>query len=212
MDIGGTSDQFNFASQECGCRRSHRRPRQQACKTPTRLPVGQKPVLCFAMIQLPELPMSAWFHRRGKVSNSNSAAAAAPALLARKSRGFRLPFGSKWSVPATCSADITALDGHKLGASRQHTQTILMSGTALAGLGTTAHNNSALNHCTLTNVSVPATTFGIYRQYWTNLSQSVGDSLDALTNTTDNPNWPNRSGHRQHAHIYNFRKPKLTPG
>jgi hypothetical protein len=32
--------------------------------------------------------------------------------------------------------------------------------------------------------------FGVYRLMWTGLDASVGDTLDALTNTTYNPNWP----------------------
>jgi hypothetical protein len=33
--------------------------------------------------------------------------------------------------------------------------------------------------------------FGVYRQLWTGLSSTPGNSLAALTNTTYNPNWPN---------------------
>ncbi|HEV7927356.1 MAG TPA: lamin tail domain-containing protein, partial [Verrucomicrobiae bacterium] len=71
------------------------------------------------------------------------------------------------------------------------TATIEMAGPALAGLAVCAHNNSALNASTFTNVSLSSTTFGIYRERWTNLSSSVGNTLAALTNTSDNPNWPN---------------------
>ncbi len=69
--------------------------------------------------------------------------------------------------------------------------TIEMAGPALAGLAVTAHNNGALNTSTFTNVSLTPPAFGIYRELWTNLSSSVGNTLAALTNTTDNPNWPN---------------------
>src|SRR5579859_2553242 len=34
-------------------------------------------------------------------------------------------------------------------------------------------------------------TFGVYREQWTNLNSSLGNTLAALTNTTYNPNWPN---------------------
>src|SRR5437868_10707383 len=36
----------------------------------------------------------------------------------------------------------------------------------------------------------PPNTFGVYRELWTNLDPSPGNTLDALTNTTWNPNWP----------------------
>jgi hypothetical protein len=68
--------------------------------------------------------------------------------------------------------------------------TIEMNGSVLAGLAVSAHNNAALNTSTFTNVSLTLPTFGIYRELWTNLSSSVGNTLAALTNTTDNPNWP----------------------
>ncbi len=44
------------------------------------------------------------------------------------------------------------------------TATIEMTGTGPAGLAVTAHNNAALNTSTFTNVSMPSTTFGIYRR------------------------------------------------
>ena len=37
----------------------------------------------------------------------------------------------------------------------------------------------------------PPPTFGVYRELWTNLNFSAGNSLDPLTNTALNPNWPN---------------------
>ncbi|HEX4121550.1 MAG TPA: lamin tail domain-containing protein, partial [Verrucomicrobiae bacterium] len=71
------------------------------------------------------------------------------------------------------------------------TETIPLNGPLLAGLCVTAHNNSDLNTSTFSNVSLTSAALGVYRQLWTNLSSSVGDTLAALTNTTDNPNWPN---------------------
>ncbi len=71
------------------------------------------------------------------------------------------------------------------------TTTIEMNGAVLAGLAVSAHNNAALNTSTFTNVSLTPPTFGIYRELWTNLNSSVGNTLAALTNTTDNPGWPN---------------------
>ncbi len=77
-------------------------------------------------------------------------------------------------------------------------QTITMiSSSPLVGLCVTAHNDSSLNTATFANVSLsyqappPPPTFGVYRQLWSNLSSAVGNTLDALTNTANNPNWPN---------------------
>ncbi len=80
-------------------------------------------------------------------------------------------------------------------------QTITMNSTLpLVGLCVTAHNNGYLNTSTFANVSLsyqapppppPPPTFGVYRQLWTGLSSAVGNTLAALTNVTDNPNWPN---------------------
>lgn len=68
---------------------------------------------------------------------------------------------------------------------------ILMSGTVQAGLAVTAHNDGALNSASFTNVSFTTSTWGVYRQLWTNLSSSIGNTLTVLTNTSYNPNWPN---------------------
>ncbi|SPE59588.1 exported hypothetical protein [Verrucomicrobia bacterium] len=68
---------------------------------------------------------------------------------------------------------------------------LLLNGPLLAGLAVTAHNNSALNTATFTNVSLTSQTFGVYREMWTNLNSSLGDTLVALTNSTYNTNWPN---------------------
>src|SRR5882672_1215197 len=38
---------------------------------------------------------------------------------------------------------------------------------------------------------IPPPTFGVYRELWTNLDFSAGNSLGPLTNTALNPNWPN---------------------
>ncbi len=66
-----------------------------------------------------------------------------------------------------------------------------MNGNILAGLAVTAHNNSALNTATFTNVTIVPQIFGVYRELWTNLSTANGSSLIVLTNTSYNPNWPN---------------------
>jgi len=41
------------------------------------------------------------------------------------------------------------------------------------------------------NSTLPQQGFGVYRQLWINLNSSLGGSLTALTNTANNPNWPN---------------------
>ncbi|HXR03405.1 MAG TPA: lamin tail domain-containing protein, partial [Verrucomicrobiae bacterium] len=72
-------------------------------------------------------------------------------------------------------------------------QQVILNSTVMAGLDVTAHNNSALNTATFTSLSlsnVPPPIFGVYRQLWTNLNSSVGNTLAALTNTSYNPNWP----------------------
>ena len=72
-------------------------------------------------------------------------------------------------------------------------QPVTLNGTVMAGLDVTAHNNSALNTATFTSLSVsnvPPQIFGVYRQMWTNLNSTIGNTLAMLTNTTYNPNWP----------------------
>ena len=75
-------------------------------------------------------------------------------------------------------------------------QTVAMNGTVMAGLDVTAHNNSALNTATFTNFSLfsqaatPPPVFGVYRERWSNLDSSLGNTLMELTNTDYNPNWP----------------------
>jgi hypothetical protein len=75
-------------------------------------------------------------------------------------------------------------------------QIIPMNNTPLAGLAVTAHNDTLLATATFANVTIsnapppPSVVFGIYRELWTGLDSSLGNTLTALTNTTDNPNWP----------------------
>jgi hypothetical protein len=75
-------------------------------------------------------------------------------------------------------------------------QLIPMSSAPLAGLCVTAHNDALLNTSTFTSVTVsnvpppPPPVFGVYRELWDNLDPSIGNTLDALTNTAYNPNWP----------------------
>ena len=69
------------------------------------------------------------------------------------------------------------------------TEPIVLNGPILAGLCVTAHNNSLLNAATFSNVFVSPPTFGVYRELWTNLNSNIG-GLAVLTNTADNPAWP----------------------
>ena len=81
------------------------------------------------------------------------------------------------------------------------TQQVYLNGSVQAGLAVTAHNNSALNTATFTNVSLSPQAFGVYRQFWTNLTTSLGNTLAALTNTAYNSYWPNNPT-AAYTHIY----------
>ena len=76
-------------------------------------------------------------------------------------------------------------------------QVVPMSSQPLAGLAVTAHNNSLLCQATFSSVTIsnvpppPPPALGVYRQLWTGLTESLGNTLTVLTNTTYNPNWPN---------------------
>jgi len=91
------------------------------------------------------------------------------------------------------------------------TQQVLMNGSVLAGLDVTAHNNSALNTATFTNVSLSPQIFGVYRQLWTNLNSNLGGSLAALTNVANNPNWPNNPA-AAFTHVFTNFETELNTG
>jgi len=91
------------------------------------------------------------------------------------------------------------------------TQQVFMNGPVLAGLAVTAHNNSALNTATFTNVSLSSQIFGVYRQLWTNLNSNLGGSLTALTNVANNPNWPN-SPAATYTHVFTNFETELNTG
>ena len=118
-----------------------------------------------------------WRSTDGGVSSfGGSAASTAPVWLQLVRSGdtfigYYSPDGSNWTQAGTAS--------------------ILMNGTVQAGLAVTAHNNSALNTATFTNVSLSSSSWGVYRQLWTNLNSSIGNTLTVLTNTSYNPDWPN---------------------
>ncbi len=87
-------------------------------------------------------------------------------------------FSGFWSTNNT--------DWYQIGS----TQSVPLNPTALAGLAVCANNNAALATATFSAVSLPPPVFGVYRQLWTNLTSSLGNTLGALTNTAYNPNWP----------------------
>ena len=91
------------------------------------------------------------------------------------------------------------------------TQQIFLNGSVLAGLAVSSDNNSALNTATFTNVSLTSQAFGIYRQFWTNMNASIGNTLVVLTNTAYNPNWPNNPT-PGYTHIYTNFETQLNSG
>ncbi len=88
---------------------------------------------------------------------------------------------------------------------------VAISGSPLAGLAVTAHNNSALNTATFTNLNLAAQAFGAYRQLWTNLSTSLGNTLTVLTNTTYNTNWPNNPA-AAYTHVFSTFEAEVNTG
>ena len=86
-----------------------------------------------------------------------------------------------------------------------------MAGAAPAGLAVSAHNNAAVNSSTFTYVSLTSRAFGIYRELWTNLSSSVGNTLAALTNTSYNPNWPNNPA-ASYTHVFASFETEINTG
>ncbi len=57
---------------------------------------------------------------------------------------------------------------------------------------------------------VTAGTNGVYRELWTNLSQTLGDTLLALTNTLYNPAWPNSPAPAYTTVLNSFQTPANT--
>ena len=91
------------------------------------------------------------------------------------------------------------------------TQQIYLNGSVLAGLAVSAHNNAALNTATFTNVSLTSPAFGVYRQFWTNLNANIGNTLEVLTNTAYNPDWPNNPS-AGYTHIYTNFETQVNSG
>ena len=205
-DIGGTNDHGNFVTQNCD---------------------GDGAVVALVTGVQNTDP---WAKAGVLFRNDNSAGAANAYMVASAGQGVQFQYratagATLYGTPVTGitppvwvkvvrSSDLFSgyysLDGTnwiQVGS----TVTIEMSGTGPAGLAATAHNNAALNTCTLTNVSMPSTTFGIYRQLWTNLNSSVGNSLTALTNTSFNPNWPNNPT-ASYTHVFTNFETEINSG
>ncbi len=53
-----------------------------------------------------------------------------------------------------------------------------------------SNSAGAVTSAVATLVVQPPPAFGVYRELWTNLSATITNSLNALTNTLNNPNWP----------------------
>lgn len=93
-------------------------------------------------------------------------------------------------------------------------ETIPFPAAGLVGFAVTAHNDSALCTSTFNSLTIsnaPPPVFGIYRELWTNLSPAPGNTLDALTNTTYNPNWPNNPD-ANYTKIYNTFETEVNTG
>lgn len=77
-------------------------------------------------------------------------------------------------------------------------QTVPMRDLAPGGLAVTAHDNAKRSTATFSNTSAvntpgppppPPLAFGVYRELWTDLN---GGGIGSLTNTSNNPDWPDR--------------------
>ena len=62
--------------------------------------------------------------------------------------------------------------------------------STLCGLAVTANDNSALATAGFSDLTTSAPAFGVFRELWTGLNPSLGDTLAALTNSAFNPRWP----------------------
>ena len=188
-DIWGASDQCNFASQSFNC---------------------DGAILAQITSVQNSDPSTGWAKTGVMFRNDTSAGAANAFMAASATQGvtFQVRTTASGSSTSTTVPGVSAPVWVKVVRSSDQfsgfysvdgsnwiqvggAATIEMAGSALAGLAVSAHNNAALNTSTIANVSLTSPVFGIYRELWINLSSSVGNTLAALTNTTDNPNWPN---------------------
>ncbi len=191
-DIGNTSDQFNFAYETSSgsavilAQVLSVQETDGSAKAGVMFRDDNTPGAMFAMVAV--TPNNGlffeWRNAAGGSSAADQIAGIAPPIWVELVRsgtnfaGYYSPDGVAWTAIAEA-------------------QTIPMNSLPLAGLGVTAHNDSFLCQATFNSVVVsnvpppPPPSLGIYRQLWTNLNASVGNTLAALTNTAYNPNWPN---------------------
>lgn len=101
-------------------------------------------------------------------------------------------FSAYWSTNNT--------DWYQVGG----TQTVAMNQTTLCGLVVSANDNTALAAATFSDLTTPEPIFGIYRELWTDLNATLGDTLAVLTNTTYNVNWPDNPNPDFTAVYYGF--------
>jgi hypothetical protein len=208
-DIWGTADQCNFASQSFNC--------------------DGAIVALVTSVQNTD-PGSGWAKAGVMFRNDTTAGAVNAFMTATATEGVSFQFRTNAGA-ASANTQVTGINAPvwlKLVRSSDQfsgyysvdganwiqvgsAATIEMAGSALAGLAVTAHNNAALNTSTFTNVSLSSATFGIYRELWTNLNSSVGNTLAALTNTTDNPNWPN-SPAASYTHVFTNFETEINTG
>ncbi len=190
-DIQGTADQFNFAS--------------------TNFTGDGTMIVQVTGLQNSD-PSSGWAKAGLMFRNDSTAGSANASIVATAGQGVSFQWRSTAGGSSSFTVDggITAPVWLKLVRSGANftgsyssdganwiqvgSQQVTLNSTAMAGLDVTAHNNSALNTATFTSLSlsnVPPPIFGVYRQRWSNLDSSLGNTLMELTNTTYNPNWPN---------------------
>jgi hypothetical protein len=208
-DIWGTSDQFNFASQSFNCDGS----------------------IMAHVISVQNTDSSSGWSKAGVMFRNDTTSGAVHALMTATA-GQGVSFQVR--TTATAAAADTQVSGVNppvwvkvVRVSDQFSGyysvdgtnwiqvgspvTIEMAGPALAGLAVSSHNNATLNTSTFTNVSLTSPTFGIYRELWTNLNSSVGNTLIALTNTTYNPNWPSNPA-ASYTHIFSNLETEINTG
>ncbi len=208
-DVWGTNDQCNFASQSFNC---------------------DGAIMALVTSVQNSDPASGWSKAGVMFRNDTTAAAVNAFMTATAGQGVTFQYRATVGA-ASSSAQVTGVNppvwvkvvrssdqfsGYYSMDGSNWTQvgsaaTIEMAGAALAGLAVSAHNNAALNTSTFANVSLTSPAFGIYRELWTNLNSSVGNTLAALTNTTYNPNWPNNPA-AFYTHIFTNFETEINTG
>jgi hypothetical protein len=209
VDIWGTGDQCNFASQSFNC----------------------DGAIIAQIISVQNTDPSSGWSKAGVMFRNNTSAGAVNAFMtatAAQGVSFQIRTNAGTASSNTQVTGINAPVWLKLVRSSDQfsgyysvdgtnwiqvgsAATIEMAGSVLAGLAVTAHNYAALNTSTFTNVGLSSATFGIYRELWTNLNSSVGNTLAALTNTTYNSQWPNNPA-ASYTHIFTNFETEINTG